>query len=121
MREKKLLNVEIGSNIKKERERAHLTQEVLSEMIEMGTTNLSDVERGVVGISFTTLLNICEALHVSSDRILFGAGSENDVTALAEQLGRLTPEQYEIAYNMLSNLFRAFALNDKEKKHQDTE
>lgn len=112
MREKKALNIEIGNNIRRERERAHLTQEALSEMIDMGTSNFSDVERGLVGISLTTLKKLCVALHIPSDRILFGIDSDNDTTALAEYLGRLTPEQYEIVNNSISNLLKAFSLKD---------
>ena len=113
MNSKKDLYSIIGTNIKKERERAGLTQETFSEMIGIGPKSLSAIERGTSGISLYTLRKMCDALSISSDSILFGSGSENDVTALAERLGRLTPEQYEIANDMLNDLFRAFSLNNK--------
>ncbi len=121
MNSKKELYSVIGTNIKRERERAGLTQERFSEMIGIGPKSLSAIERGTSGISLFTLFKMCETLSISSDRILFGSGSENDVAALAERFGRLTPEQYKIANDMLNNLLRAFALNDNTDQQQDTE
>lgn len=46
MNEKKDINVEIGANIKREREKAGFTQERFSEMIHFGVKNLSAAERG---------------------------------------------------------------------------
>ena len=45
------INVILGENIRRERERAGYTQERLSEMIDMSTQNLSTVERGMAGVS----------------------------------------------------------------------
>ena len=62
----------IGSNIRTARVRADLTQEKMSEMIGVTPQYLSDLERGLVGTSISTLIRICTELNVSSDFILFG-------------------------------------------------
>ena len=49
MDSKKDINISIGGNIKKAREKAGLTQERLSELIGIGPKSLSAVERGTVG------------------------------------------------------------------------
>ena len=111
MKQAKQINLTVGANIQKARESARLTQEQLSERIGIGSTSLSAIERGVVGVSLTTMRNICEVLSVSSDTILFGDQAEkNDVQRLTERLERLTPEQFEVADAMLSQLIAAFSL-----------
>ena len=51
MREKKEINIQIGEQVKKAREQASLTQEQLAEQIEVSPQYVSDLARGVVGIS----------------------------------------------------------------------
>ena len=92
MRDKKEINIQIGNKIKAARERAGLTQQEFGELVSLGTKNISDIERGVVGITVSTLKRICEKLSISSDFILFGDNEKNDVTYLSEKLKRLTPE-----------------------------
>ena len=115
MNTKKDINIRVGANIQRERERAGLTQEKFSEMIGLGSKSLSCVERGVVGVSLTTLDKICRTLSVSSDTLLFGRGPETDVRRLAERLARLDPEQLRIADAVLSNLLAAFALGGSDR------
>ena len=109
MRKKKEINIAIGTRIQAAREAAGLTQEKLAELIPMATKNLSDVERGVVGISLTMLVRICEILSVSSDTILFGETEKNNAGQLAARLERLPPVQFQIAADLLNTLFAAFA------------
>ena len=111
MEQKKDINISVGSNIKRARERAGLTQEQLSELIGIGPKSLSAVERGAVGVSLTTLQKLCDTLSVSSDMLLFGEGSQNDVKGLVSRLERLSPKQYEIARDVLLKLLEAFSLN----------
>lgn len=108
---KKDINIEIGINIKKEREKAGFTQDQFSEMIGLGSKSLSAIERGTVGISLTTLRKVCNTLSISSDAILFPNAPENDISNLAKRLQRLTPEQYEIANSIMNKLLEAFSLD----------
>lgn len=112
MREKKELNVRVGNQIKIAREQAGLTQERFAELVSLAAKNVSDIERGVVGISLGTLERICETLSISSDSILFGPPEErkeNDPDGIAERLRKLPPAQYAIAVDMINKLFEAFA------------
>lgn len=108
MDSKKEINVRIGSNIKREREKAGFTQDRFSEMIGLGTKSLSAIERGTVGASITTLQKICTTLSISSDALIFGAVEKNDVSELAEKLARLSPKQLEIANEIFSGVLAAF-------------
>ena len=59
--EKKPLNVQIGARIKQAREQAHVTQERLAEQIEVSVQYISDLERGKVGASVSTVIKICQS------------------------------------------------------------
>lgn len=113
MREKKELNVRIGNQIRIARETAGLTQDKFAELVSLATKNVSDIERGVVGISVGTLIRICETLSISSDSILFGEGSGNDAYSISERLSNLPPEQFEIACDIINKLFEAFVSSCK--------
>lgn len=109
MRDKKEINIQIGNKIKAARERAGLTQQEFGELVSLGTKNVSDIERGVAGITVSTLKRICEKLSISSDFILFGDNEKNDVAYLSEKLKRLTPEQFKIIETLLNQIFKMFA------------
>lgn len=94
MRVKKQINIEIGERIKTAREAARLTQEVFSEKIEVSPQFVSDLERGVVGISLQTLKKACVILGVSSDELLFGTRRENRAMVLEELCRNLTEDQF---------------------------
>lgn len=115
-KEKKPINVEIGANVKREREMAQMTQERFSEMIGIGPKSLSSIECGNVGFSTTVMKAICETLAIPADAILFGRTQPNDVQDLIERLERLTPAQLDVAKRMFFTLLEAFRLQDKEEK-----
>lgn len=60
----------IGARIKAARERAGMTQEDLAAELEMSPTHISVLERGIKAPKLETLVNIANALHVSSDMLL---------------------------------------------------
>lgn len=107
MRPKKEINVQIGERIKRAREKRGLTQEQFAEEIDKTPQFVSDLERGVCGISLETLLVICDRLGVPSDRLLFPDAAENDVERIAQQLRRMTPEQLRIMEALTDALLRA--------------
>lgn len=109
MREKKEINVQIGKEIRTARERCGLTQEQLGEILSLGTKNISDIERGITGISVSTLQRLCQKLSISSDMILFGDGGKRNTAYLAERLERLPPEQFEAVETFLNQTFLLFA------------
>ena len=110
MDSRKDLNVLVGANIKREREKAGYTQDSFSELLGIGSKSLSSIERGVVGVSLSTLMKISDILHVSANVLLYEQARENDVEGIASQLRNLSPKQFEIASDVMAGLFRAFSL-----------
>ena len=96
VREKKEINIEIGARVRQAREQARMTQERLAERMECSPQFVSDMERGVVGVSLSTLKKLCLTLGVSSDSILFGAEPESSFDALADRCRVLSKDQFSI-------------------------
>lgn len=105
MREKKEINIQIGEQIRLAREQTKLTQEQLAERIGVSPQYISDLERGVVGISIPTLKRACIALGTSSDRILFGTASESRNAAIEKRCVNLSNE----AFAALTDIVAAFS------------
>ena len=106
MRLKKQINIEIGERIKAAREAASLTQEIFSERIEVTPQYVSDLERGVVGVSLSTLKRICVILGVSADSILFGTPPSARTEQLVKYCTDLSEEQFDILLGMVSLFVR---------------
>ena len=88
--------MKIGERIAELRKAQNMTQERLAERLECSPQFISDMERGVVGISLSTLKKLCLTLGVSSDSILFGTESETALDALADRCQVLSKEQFSI-------------------------
>ncbi len=65
------MNLEsIGKNIRKFRRAQKLTIETLAEKVDLSVNYIGDIERGEKSCSLETLINIANALEVSSDMLL---------------------------------------------------
>ena len=117
MREKKEINIQIGEQVRIAREQTKLTQEQFAERIEVSPQYISDLERGVVGISISTLKRVCVTLGVSSDQILFGTVSENRNAAIEKRCINLSDEAFaallDIADTFSSAIKKATQLGGK--------
>ena len=113
MKEKRTIDVQVGKQIKKAREAAGYTQDKFAEIIQMGTKNVSAVERGLVGVSVSTIKRICQTLSISSDMLIMDEADNLDVeklNILIERLKHLSPQQLELALDINNKLFEVFAL-----------
>lgn len=118
MRRKKEINVQIGERVKLAREQAKLTQEQLAEDIEVSPQYISDLERGVVGISIPTLKRLCVTLGISSDQILFGQQTEEIAEVIAEQCRCLSQPQQVLLMGMVQGFVEAVKLERKENGNE---
>lgn len=107
MKQKKEINIQIGEQVKRAREQSGLTQEQLAEHIDVSPQYISDLERGVVGISISTLKKLCTTLHTASDSILFSERADNDVSAVMEKCRLLPKEQFEILSEIINKFIEA--------------
>ena len=99
-------NAEIGERIKEVRLKRGMTQEMLSE--KAGVCNpqqISNIERGLSGMSIAKFKDICNALDTDADYILFGVSARNAETVLSKYIGKMTDEQIA----NLADMVRAYA------------
>ena len=109
MREKKEINIQIGKQVKLAREKSRLTQEQLAEQLECTPQYLSDLERGVVGISVALLKRLCVVLGVSSDDILFAEESKNTLETIEEKGRVLSDRQFQLLVEIVERYIDAVA------------
>ena len=107
MRAKKEINIQIGERIKEAREFSGRTQEQLAEAIEVSPQYISDLERGVVGISIPTLKRLCTSLAVSSDQILFDRKTEQYAAAIGEKCRSLSDSQFHLVLEIIDRFLCA--------------
>ncbi len=62
--------ITIGNKLLEIRRRLGLTQAELAEQAGLSGRTYADIERGTVNMRMETFLRICNALHVTPDRIL---------------------------------------------------
>ena len=107
----------IGSNIRTARKRADLTQEELSERLGVTPQYLSDLERGLVGTSISTLIKICTELNVSSDFILFGSSRDTDTanSTLIEKFQRRPKHKAEIVERYIDFVFEIMDMDPNQR------
>ena len=97
----------LGKSIKKEREFKKLTQEQLSEILDVSTHYIYELERGTRIPSLPLLIKISEVLGVSIDNLLSGTSHEDDYAdskMLNILIDTLTDEQKQKIYTILTAL-----------------
>lgn len=112
MREKKEINIQIGEQIRQAREHAKLTQEQLAETVGVTAQYISDLERGMVGVSIATLKKLCIALKVTSDQILFAKPDGDKLAILIDKCAALPENQTLILSDIIDKFIEA--VNTKE-------
>ena len=93
----------IGERIKKARKKLDLTQEQLSEKIDVSVAYLSRVERGNTKINLIRLVELAEVLNVSISYLITGIGI-NTKDYLNEEIRQLlqkcTPAEKKLILNI---------------------
>ena len=99
--------VAIGARIKAARERVHLTQEQLAEIIDISPTHMSVIERGIKTPKLDTFVRIANALGVSTDALLQDVVvpvNESILAELSVRIGRLPQKEQERILNAIRAL-----------------
>ncbi len=98
----------IGRRIQRRRKQQGYTQEQLAEMMNVSIQMVSNLERGNKAIRIDNLINLSQILDISTDYILTGKETADDMQALTERIAKL-PERDRKIVEMLV----AFCLGEK--------
>ena len=99
--------IAIGTRIKAARERVHLTQEQLAEIVDISPTHMSVIERGVKTPKLDTFVRIANALGVSTDALLQDVVvpvTDSIVAELSVRIGRLPQKEQTRILNAIRAL-----------------
>ena len=97
----------IGKNIRKYRLERKLKQEDLAKMVYVSYNYISVLERGDKAPSLQTLINIANALEVSTDMLLADVVKNGYVvknSVLNDKLAELSPKDRDKIYEILDLL-----------------
>lgn len=81
--------IEMGKRIQNRRKQLALTQERLAEMMNVSIQMVSNLERGNKAIRIDNLINLSQILDISTDYILTGKATTDDMDALTARIARL--------------------------------
>ena len=84
---------EIGARISKRRKLMGLTQEQLAEEMDVSIQMISNLERGIKAIKIDNLVKLSRILNVTTDYILTGYQSLEDMDTVAKKIAQL-PNEY---------------------------
>jgi transcriptional regulator with XRE-family HTH domain len=110
-----MLNKRIGAKIRKQREFLGFTREGLCNHVNISPTFLSEVERGVKGISAETLYILCEGLGLSADYVLMGKEKPTDVSQITDTLMCMDEEYIPLAEELLRVYIKTILICNKTK------
>ena len=101
---KDLNYVEIGRRIQIKRKELKLTQEKLSEIIDVSPSYISEIERGSSIGSLATISKIANILNVSLDYLVFGLNKENFSNTFYEILKNIPEKNQDLYISLCENI-----------------
>ncbi len=95
--------VEIGKRVLEKRKMLRLSQEELAEKADTSKQTISMVEHGKRELSTRTIVGLAKALGMSTDYLLTGQCTNEDVLLLQQKVSGLTARQYRYLETLIWN------------------
>lgn len=107
----------IGRQLRQQRTELGLTREKMAELADIGTGYYGQLEIGTSQMSLDTLLKLAQAMHVSTDYILYGDDrTPSDANPVSDLLRRCTPRELKLAEEVLKLFLLHNARNSNDEK-----
>lgn len=103
MSDNKLL-IEMGIRISKQRKALNMTQEQVAEAMNISTQSLSCIELGKKAIRPENLINLCNTLNVSTDYILMGKRTTEQIEGVTKKIALLNEDDYHLIETIVEHL-----------------
>ena len=101
---KDLNYIEIGKRIKNKRKELQLTQETLSEIIDVSPSYISEIERGCSISSLSTIAKIAQTLELNLDYLIFGMNQNNSNRTFTEILTTSPEKNHKLYISLCENI-----------------
>lgn len=102
--------VEIGKRIQMRRKQQGMTQEQLADKMDVSIQMVSNLERGNKAIRIENLIKLSQILNISTDYILTGKETTDDMQTLTAQMANLSQRDRK-----MMELLMDFCLSDNEE------
>ncbi len=96
---------EMGERISKRRKELNLTQEQVAESINLSLQSISCIELGKKAIRPQNLVNLCNALNVSTDYILTGKKEYKQLEGIFKKISTLNASDYTMVESLVDHLY----------------
>lgn len=96
--------VEIGQRIRTKRKELKITQEKLSEIIDVSPSYVSEIERGCSISSLLTISKIAQTLDASLDYLVFGITVNNSNNTFTEILKTIPEKNHNLYISLCENI-----------------
>lgn len=103
---------EIGNRIRQRRKELKLTQEKLSEILEITPTYISEIERGTGISSLATITKLSKVLKLDLDYLVFGISDTNIDKTFSKILNKIPKENQKLYIDICENIADTF-INSK--------
>lgn len=111
--DKTSLNTEIGKRIRTIRENNNYTRENLAEYANVSVQFIADIEAGRKSMTTHTLYKMAEALHVTTDFIIYGHTSSKQSTQIFATLETLSEQELKLAESLLQLFVKSLTLRER--------
>lgn len=101
------INKIIGNNVRFIRKSNKLSQEKFAELLDLSPQFISDLERGVQGISLTTMIKICNTMKCSPMVILSNLIEFDNYNNEMDNFINLSEKNQEIVKTIISALLKS--------------
>lgn len=91
----------MGLRIKEKRKSLKLTQEEIAEILDISVKHLSEVERGLTGLSIENLIKLSNILGVSIDYIVKGEADQNKWNCIFYDLQNVPQEKEKLIKDLI--------------------
>lgn len=109
-------NIQIGERVRKIREDLHMSREKFSEMIDVSDVFLGQLERGERSLSTKTLVKIVNFTGISSDFILFGDNTSNNIISKINRiLNNCSIDLLDYIYKLIRDTFYFIKKHDSKE------
>lgn len=95
---------EIGKRIQTKRKEIKITQEKLSEIIDVSPSYISEIERGSSICSLATLTNIANTLNASLDYLVLGITKNNADNMFTDILNSIPAQNQKLYISLCENI-----------------
>lgn len=99
----RVILTEMGKRIATRRKELKMTQEALAERVGVSLQTISCVELGKKAIRPYNLVRLCSVLQTSTDYILIGQKSSQELAQIDKQISLLTSEEYELVERLIKH------------------